>query len=302
MLTTKLQCVTLRGVRSAKRRTDPGVQCPMQKSRWPAASVLLGAAALLLAAAHPAGAGAPGDPVPVPASLAVAVDPGTAPATGFDRELFGEIGRELGVAVRFAEVPRAAALAGLGTGLYDVVAGPLTAAEAGPLRALPPVARRGDALLKRRGDGGLLVPADLAGKVVGIAGDPATVARLRRAVSALRARATLRPAWRAAALPDDLAAGRLAAIAGSIEAVAGTALSRAGAFEVVGPLPGPSVPLAPVMRPSAAAAPLGDAMAAAIGRIRADGRLAALQRKWFGVPLEPQPPAPRPAAAPASKP
>ena len=253
-------------------------------------AALLGAALLGPARADPVSAPAPARPAI--GTLRVAVDPGTGPAAGFDRELFGDVAREIGATPAFAEMSREAALSGLGAGHYDVAAGPFAPAEAAGRRWLAPVAPGGDALLKRRGDGAILSGTDIAGKAVGMAGSPAEVARLRALATRLGARPVLRPGWRAAALPDDLAAGRLAAVAGSLESLAATALARPDRFEIVGFAPRPADRRGPVLGADAEAAPLAEAVAAAIARRAADGRLATLQRKWFGIALDAAPPPP----------
>lgn len=268
------------------------------------------------------------------ATLRVGVPAGPDPVAGFDRSLFAEAAREAGLGVVFAVMPPGAALDALGAGRIDVAAGPFRPGDApgraaagrratGFRSALPLASRLasplallapdGDALLKRRGDGSVKLPGDAAGKTVGLLGPApiaasiavpipaATAARLRAGAGALRARAAA-AAPRAFADPlGDLAAGRVAALVGALPDVAAAALARPEGFEVVGLVPGRAG--AP---PSAGAAlvradrpDLADRLGAAIGRMRADGRLAAVQRRWFGVALDSSPPG-QPAAASAT--
>ena len=253
-------------------------------------------AAALLVLAAPSGIAAAAEPAP-PQTLSVGVAPASAAWGGFDRDLFSEVGRDIGVGIVWTEVPRAAALAALDAGRFDVAAGPFAAAEARGHRLLPAVAEGGDALLKRRGDGAVAKPADIAGKSVGIVPDAAGSARLMAVVAVLHGRATKRSSLIGDDGEADLAAGRLAAVAGPLDAIAAAALARPDAFEVVGPPFGPTERMAPALRPGPGAARLADTLAGAIGRIRADGRLAALQRKWFGLVFDP-PDSPPAAAAP----
>lgn len=254
-------------------------------------------AASLLALAAPCGIPrAAAEPVP-PQTLAVGVAPASAAWGGFDRDLFGEVGHELGVVIVWVEVPREAALAALDAGRFDVAAGPFAATEAPRHRLLPPVAERCDALLKRRGDGAVTKPADVAGKSVGIVPGAGAAMRLRALVVGLHARAAKRSNLVRGDAEADLAAGRLAAVAGPLDDIAAAALARPDMFEVVGPPVGPTARVAPALGPDAAR--LADTLAGALGRIRADGRLAALQRKWFGLVFDP---ADAPRASPAAAP
>lgn len=283
------------------------------RASWRAPS-LARSAALAAVIAGPASAG---EPVP---TLRVAVPAGPDAVAGFDRDLFAEAAREAGFGVIFEVMPPEAAPAALDAGRVDVAAGPYRpggvpgqapgqAPEQAPgqpsgspagRRVLAALAPDGDALLKRRGDGSVKLPADAAGKVVGMLGPapiPApTAARLRAGAEALGARVALPPR----AFPDPpgaLAAGRVAALIGGLPEVAAAALARPDAFEVVGLVPGRAGP-----PPAAGAAvmrvdrpDLAGRIEAALGRMRADGRLAAAQRRWFGV-------APAPAAASAAAP
>ncbi len=241
-------------------------------------------AILALAAALALPARADDAPVPPVATLRVGVPAGPDAVAGFDRDIFAEAAREAGLGVVFAVMPPGTALAALDAGRLDVAAGPFPPGAASGRRALVPVAGDGDALLKRRGDGGLGVPRDAAGKLVGTLGPAAGEARLRAAAAALQARlAPRRPAF-----PDplaDLASGRVAALAGALPEVAAAALARPDLYEVVGPAFGTTVRLAPVSR--ADRPDLAARLDAALGRMRADGRLAGAQRRWFGLAFDP---------------
>lgn len=269
--------------------------------------------ALAIALAGPARAEvAPG---PALSTLRVGVPAEPDAVAGFDRSLFAEAAREAGLGVVFEVVPPGAALVELDADLLDVAAGPYPPGAALRHLALAPVAGDGDALLKRRGDGSLKTPEDAAGKRVGTlsalpwagprnlarsrqgaeqdclgsptpscSGPPAGAARLRAGAVALHARfVPPRPAF-----PDplaDLAAGRLAALIGALPEVAAAAAGRPDAYEVVGPALGGTVRLAPLVRPDRPG--LAARLDAALERMRADGRLADVQRRWFGLAFGP---------------
>lgn len=239
-------------------------------------------AAAALALAAPVRAGEPGPPPPVP-TLRVGVPRAPGAVAGFDRDLFLQAAREAGADAIFDEMPPSEALAALDAGRLDVAAGPFPPAAAARRRALPTVALDGDALLKRRGDGSLRIPENAAGKRVGTLGPPAGAARLRAEATALHARVAPRPSAFADPL-GDLAAGRLAALVGDLPEVAAAALARPGSFEVLGPLLGRTVRLAPLLR--ADRPDLAARLDAALVRITADGRLAEMQRRWFGIAFE----------------
>lgn len=245
--------------------------------------------AVVVALAAPARAGDVVAPAPG-GTVRVGVPAGPDPVAGFDRSLFAEVSREAGLGAVFEVMPPEAAPAALDAGRIDVAAGPFPFDRAAERLALGPVATDGDALLKRRGDGSLGLPAQAAGKVLGLLGPAPSLPRLRAEVAMLRARAAAPP--RAFADPlRDLAAGRVAALVGELPDVAAAALARPDGFEVVGPAFGrtrPTVSLLRADRPDLAAR-----LDAALARMRADGRLAAVQRRWFGLA---DPPAAQPVA------
>lgn len=240
-------------------------------------------ATLTLALAAPVRAGDAVPPPPV-ATLRVGVPSAPDPVAGFDRNLFAETAREADFGLIFDVLSPKAALTELDAGRIDVAAGPFPPEAALRRRALAAVTTEGDALLKRRGDGSLKVPEDAAGKLLGTLGPPADSARLRADTSALRARLAARP--KAFADPvGNLAAGRLAALVGALPEVAAAAQAHPDSFEVLGPLLGRTVRLAPLLR--ADRPDLAARLDAALARVRADGRLADMQRRWFGIVVEP---------------
>jgi polar amino acid transport system substrate-binding protein len=88
---------------------------------------------------------------------------------GFNKDLFVEIGKELGVKVRFIDLPWPSVLPGLEAHKFDMVGGPLTVTKARADRYAYtlPIADATDALLKRTGDTSLKQASDIAGKTVG---------------------------------------------------------------------------------------------------------------------------------------
>lgn len=258
----------------------------MRREAW------IGLLLWLVVASCPAAAAedvtAPAAPRPV---LTVGVEPGAGPCARFDRDLFTAVAQIMGMGVLWVEVAREDALAGLARSRYDVAAGPFAPNVATGLAPLPPVLVGGDGILKRRGDGALQKPADIAGKAVALIGPSAQTTRLRAWVVASHGRLPRRSSLSDAVA--DLAAGRLAALVGSLDAVAAARRPRPDLFDIVGPPSKATARLAPAARPG----PLADRISAALARMRADGSLAALQQHWFGLVFDPPDPPPQPAPA-----
>ena len=80
----------------------------------------------------------------------------------------------------------------------------------------------------------------------------------------------------------DLAAGRVVAVANSLPNIAFVASQRADTFEVVKPPFGDKSYFGYIGRKDADYASLNDAFDKALLKLKADGRLAAIQKKWFG--------------------
>ncbi len=241
--------------------------------------------ALFIAFLTPAWAG---DAAPATDDVMLRVGVPSSPdaVAGFDRSLFAEAAREAGFGVIFDTMPPGAALAGLDAGRLDVAAGPFPPEAAGRRHALAATAVDGDGLLKRRGDTSTGSARDLSDKVVALLGLSAGAARFRADAAALGAR--LAPPPKAFADPlRDLAAGRLAALIGPWFDVAAAARAQPDLFEIVGPPFGRTVRLVPLMR--ADRPDLAARLDGALARMMADGRLADLQRRWFGIAVPPKP-------------
>jgi len=208
---------------------------------------------------------------------------------GLNSEVFAEFGKEIGVKVTFQDLPWPAVLPGLEASRYDLVAGPatITRARAERYRFSVPVAEATVALLKRSNDSSITKPEDIAGKQLGgatataqLAQFQAFVARLPGTTPPIREYQSFSEAY------ADLAAGRVAAVANSLPNIAYVAKQRPNVFSVVQPPFGAKSYFGYISRKDADSAPLMDALDATIVKMRNDGRLAALQTKWFGQAFE----------------
>ncbi len=206
---------------------------------------------------------------------------------GFNKDLFAAVGKELGVKVRFIDLPWPSVLPGLDAGKFDMVGGPLTMTQARAERYAfsLPVADATDALLKRTSDASIKTSADVAGKTIGAAKGTAQLDQLKAYVATLPKAPTIREYIDNNQAYSDLAAGRIVAVANAMTNIAYVAKQRPETFAVVTPPFGKMVYYAYCMRNDADSKPLLDAFNAALLKLQSDGSLAALQKKWLGTTM-----------------
>ena len=207
---------------------------------------------------------------------------------GLNVDLFAEIGKEVGVKIEWVALPWEGVLPGLEAGKFDMVAGPatITKARVERYRFSPPIAEATVALLKRKGDASVMKPADIAGKLVGAGKATAQLAQLKAFGDSLPGKVEAREYVGFNEAYADLAAGRIVAVGNSLPNIAFVASQRPDTFEVVLPPFGTKSYFGYIGRKDADYAPLMDAVQAAMLKIKADGRLATIQKKWFGAPFE----------------
>ena len=207
---------------------------------------------------------------------------------GLNVDLFAEIGKEMGVKIEGGALPWEGVLPGLDAGKFDMVAGPatITKARSERYRFLPPVGDATNALLKRKGDTSVTKPGDIAGKTTGAGKATSQLAQLQDYAKTLPAKVTVREYVSFNEAYADLAAGRIAAVANSLTNIAFVAKTRPDTFEVVQPTFGQKSYFGFLIGKDADHATLADAVAAAILKIKADGRLAAMETKWFGASFD----------------
>lgn len=207
---------------------------------------------------------------------------------GFNLDLFAALGKDLGVKVTYTLLPFEGLLPGLEARRFDLVGGPLTITKARMerYRFLPPVSEGTVALLKRRGDSSITKPADIAGKTVGAGKASAQLAQLRAFTETLPGKTPIREYVGNNEAYADLAAGRIAAVGNSFPNVNYVATQRPQVFEVVTPPFGKKTYFGYLGRKDADSAPLLDVLQAALLKLRADGRMAGLQKTWIGQSIE----------------
>ena len=207
---------------------------------------------------------------------------------GFNKDLFAEVGKELGVKVRFIDLPWPSVLPGLEAKKFDMVGGPLTVTKARMDRYAYtlPIADATDALLKRTGDNSVKQASDIAGKTVGAGKSTAQYEQLKTWAATLPKPPEIREYVDFNQAYSDLAAGRIVAVANSVTNIAYVAKERPDTFTVVQPAFGAKVYYAYCMRKDADSKSLLDAFDAALVKMHNDGRLATLQKKWLGVAMD----------------
>jgi len=210
------------------------------------------------------------------------IDAGT--HAGLNVDVFQEIAKELGVRLEWVPLPWEGVLPGLEASKFDMVAGPatITKARMERYRFSPPVAEATVALLKRKGDASVMKPADISGKAVGAGKASAQLAQLKAFTDTLPGKADIREYPGNNEAYADLAAGRIVAVGNSLPNISYVAKQRSDTFEVVKPAFGAKSYFGYIGRKDADSAKLMDAVQAALLKMKADGRLATFQKKWFG--------------------
>ena len=207
---------------------------------------------------------------------------------GLNVDLFDLVGKEMGVKIEWTALPWDGVLPGLEAGKFDMVAGPatITKARMERYRFLPPIAEATVALMKRAGDDSVTKPADIAGKTVGAGKASSQLAQLQSYGDTLPTKPVIREYVGNNDAYADLAAGRIVAVGNSLPNIAYVAKQRPTVFAVVLPPFGAKSYFGYIARKDADYAGLDDAVQAALLKIKADGRLAELQKKWFGAAFD----------------
>lgn len=196
---------------------------------------------------------------------------------GFNPALFKLIGEQLGVKVRFIDLPWAGVLPGLEASKFDLVGGPLIVTQARKERYsyTLPVAEATVALMVRATDDSISKPADIAGKVVGAGKGSAMLEELKAFSATLPKPVTIREYVDNNQAYADLSAGRIVAVANSLPNISFIASQRSQLFKVVQPPFGKPSYFAYVGRKGEESKSLIAEINQALIKLHTDGRLAA---------------------------
>lgn len=207
---------------------------------------------------------------------------------GLNSELFEELGKELGVKIKFLDLPWPSVLPGLEAKKFDVVAGPIIVTKARKERYhfVYPIAEATVALMVGAKDDSITKPEDIAGKTVGAGKGSAQLEELKKFAETLPQKVTIREYVDNNQAYADLAAKRIVAVANSLPNISYVAAQKSNLYKVVQPPFGKKSYFAYLGRKDAEADSLIAALDAAVLKMHDDGRLAALQKKWLGAEMD----------------
>jgi polar amino acid transport system substrate-binding protein len=207
---------------------------------------------------------------------------------GLNSELFEQLGKELGVKVKFIDLPWPSVLPGLEAKKFDMVAGPIIETKARQERYhfVLPVAEATVALMVGAKDDSIKKPEDISGKTVGAGKGSAQLEELKKFAETLPEKVTIREYVDNNQAYADLAAKRIVAVANSLPNISYVAAERSNLYKVILPPFGKKSYFAYLGRKDADADSLIAALDAAMLKMHADGRLAALQKKWLGAEMD----------------
>jgi polar amino acid transport system substrate-binding protein len=203
---------------------------------------------------------------------------------GYDVDLFEKIGKDLGVKVKWVDLPWASVLPALEAKKFDMVVAGTTISKARLERydMTLPIGDATVALIKRAEDKSISKPADIQGKVVASMKGSAQLQILQDYIKTLpKGVEEVKVYIGSSNAYADLAAGRVAAVATSLPNLLYLQKTQP-TFETVLPPFGPPAYLAWVLRKTPDSKTLLDAVNAEIKKFDQDGTIKELQIKWFG--------------------
>ncbi|MDI5928569.1 transporter substrate-binding domain-containing protein [Rhizobium leguminosarum] len=212
---------------------------------------------------------------------------------GYSADIMDEVMKGLpGVELKRLDLPWQGILPGLAASRFDFV---VTSVTVTPERMKAyhlsvPIADATMAVLKRKGDAEIAKPEDIAGKPVGSQAGSAQLAALEAFATELKAAGkgdvTVSTYTDFSEAYADLAAGRIHAVVNSLPNLLEAARQRPDIFEVVLPTFGPKTYFSWAGRNDADSASLNALIDAELLKLNKSGKLAELQNKWFGAPME----------------
>ena len=211
---------------------------------------------------------------------------------GMTKDLFDEVSKEIGATPVYQDIPWTAELPGLEVKKFDIVIAPVTITpeRLGRYAFSLPIADATVALVKATNNATLVKPEDIKGKTVGVQQGTAQYDQLK-AFGAKIGGVTIKEYGTTDEAYADLAVGRLDAVAGSLPNLAYLVKTRPDNFAMFTPAQfGEAKYFAWVIRKDPDSASFVKAVNDALLKMTKDGRIEAIQKKWFGsytaLPLE----------------
>ena len=204
---------------------------------------------------------------------------------GLTKDLFDEVAKELGVEPVYQDIPWPAELPGLEVGKFDIIIAPVTITPERIERYAfgLPISDATVGLVRAAASDAVTKPEDIAGKTVGVQQGTAQFKQLE-AYGATLGGLTIKEYGTTDEAYADLAAGRLEAVAGSLPNLAYLVKNRPETFALTDPATfGEPKYFAWAMQKDEDSASLVAAINAAILKMHDDGRMTAIQEKWFGT-------------------
>ena len=212
---------------------------------------------------------------------------------GYSTDIMAHVMKALpGVKLTRLDLPWQGILPGLSAAKFDYVVTSVTVTRARYEKyALSlPIADATMALVKRKGDDSIRAPEDIAGRMVGSQAGSAQLQALQafakklkgagKGVKGIKTYVDFNEAF------ADLAAGRISAVCNSLPNLLELVRKRPDRFEMVLPTFGPKKYFSWAGRKDANSASLVAFMNEQLAELNRSGVLTALQKKWFGGPME----------------
>jgi polar amino acid transport system substrate-binding protein len=212
---------------------------------------------------------------------------------GYSTDMMEEVMKALpGVELEQLDLPWQGILPGLAAKRFDYVVTSVTVTKEryDAYHLSLPIADATMAILKRKGDDTIAKPEDIAGKVVGSQTGSAQLQALEAFAAELSAKGM--PISDTKTYVDfseayaDLGAGRISAVVNSLPNLLEAARQRPDVFEVVLPTFGSKTYFSWAGRKDEDSAALNALIDAELRKLGESGKLAELQKKWFGAPME----------------
>lgn len=212
---------------------------------------------------------------------------------GYSADLMAEVMKALpGVKLERLDLPWQGILPGLAAERFDYVVTSVTVTKEryDAYHLSLPIADATMAILKRVGDTSIMSPQDIAGKPVGSQAGSAQLQALETFAAELAAQGT--PVSGITTYTDfgeayaDLGAGRIQAVVNSLPNLLEAARQRPDAFEVVLPTFGPKTYFSWAGRNDEDSAALNALIDSQLAELISSGRIAEIQTRWFGAPMD----------------